>query len=63
MYMPENPGLPGDDDAAGRKRKWYKLSAKGRKRLEQQVAAHKAYTALIDAFIGRPPRGGKEASS
>jgi PadR family transcriptional regulator PadR len=39
---------------AGRKRKWYRLSAKGRKRLDKQVEAHKAYTALIEAFL---PRG------
>jgi DNA-binding PadR family transcriptional regulator len=36
----------------GRRRKWYRLSAKGRKRLEQRVAAHRAYRAVIDAFIG-----------
>lgn len=40
------------EDAAGRKRKWYRLSAKGRKRLEQNVAAHRARRAVIDAFIG-----------
>jgi PadR family transcriptional regulator PadR len=38
-------------DDAGRRRKWYRLSAKGRKRLGKQVEAHKAYTALIDAFL------------
>jgi PadR family transcriptional regulator, regulatory protein PadR len=43
-----------EEEDAGRKRKWYRLSAKGRKRLEKQVEAHKAYTALIDAFL---PRG------
>lgn len=41
-----------DQDAAGRKRKWYRLSAKGRKRLEQKVAAHRAQRAVLDAFIG-----------
>jgi PadR family transcriptional regulator PadR len=40
------------EDAAGRKRKWYRLSAKGKKRLEQTVAAHRARRAVIDAFIG-----------
>lgn len=44
--------------AEGRRRKWYRLSAKGRKRLEQRVAAHRAYRAVIDAFIG--PGGGTE---
>ncbi len=39
------------DDEGGRKRKWYRLSAKGRKRLAQRVAAHRAYRAVIDLFI------------
>jgi len=43
-------------DEPGRKRKWYRLSAKGRKRLEQRVAAHRAYTALINVFLGKPAR-------
>ena len=43
----------GDDDSEGRKRKWYRLSAKGKKRLAQRIDAHRAYRALIDAFIGR----------
>ena len=42
-----------DEDGEGRKRKWYRLSAKGRKRLAQRIDAHRAYRALIDAFIGR----------
>jgi PadR family transcriptional regulator PadR len=45
-----------DEEGEGRKRKWYRLSAKGRKRLAKQVEAHRAYTALMDAFIGRRPR-------
>ncbi|MBS0197323.1 MAG: helix-turn-helix transcriptional regulator [Planctomycetes bacterium] len=44
----------------GRRRKWYKLSAKGRKALDHRIAAHRAYTAVLDAFIG--PRGGGETS-
>jgi DNA-binding PadR family transcriptional regulator len=40
------------EEGEGRRRKWYKLSAKGRKRLEQRIAAHRAYRAIIDAFIG-----------
>src|SRR5262245_49468775 len=40
-----------DDEAEGRKRKWYRLSAKGKKRLAQRIDAHRAYRALIDAFI------------
>ena len=39
------------DDAEGRRRKWYKLSAKGRKRLTKQVEAHKAWRSIIDLFI------------
>ncbi|MEX2218205.1 MAG: PadR family transcriptional regulator [Phycisphaerales bacterium] len=47
------------EDAAGRKRKWYRLSPKGRRRLEQRIAAHRAYRAIIDAFIG-PADAGQE---
>ncbi|MBC7771424.1 MAG: helix-turn-helix transcriptional regulator [Pyrinomonadaceae bacterium] len=36
----------------GRKRKWYKLSARGRKRLEQHVQAHRAYLTMIASFLG-----------
>ena len=41
-----------EDDGEGRKRKWYRLSAKGKKRLTQRIHAHRAYRAIIDAFIG-----------
>lgn len=40
-----------DDEERGRKRKWYRLSAKGRKRLTQRVAAHRAYQKLIESFL------------
>lgn len=40
-------------EAGGRKRKWYKLTARGRKRLDQRVASHKAFRGVIDTFIGR----------
>ncbi len=43
----------GNPDGPGRKRKWYRLSAKGRRRLAQRVAAHRAYQALIDSFLPR----------
>ena len=46
-----------DYQGEGRKRKWYRLSAKGRKRLNQRIDAHRAYRAIIDAFIGKRPRG------
>lgn len=40
-----------DEAAGGRRRKWYRLSAKGRRRLEQRVDAHRAYLHKIAAFI------------
>lgn len=40
---------------AGRRRKWYQLSPKGRRRLEQRVEAHRVYRSVIDAFLGGPP--------
>lgn len=39
-------------ETQGRKRKWYKLSAKGRKRLGQHVQAHRAYLSMIESFLG-----------
>lgn len=41
----------------GRRRKWYKLTAKGRKRLGQRVESHRAWRSIIDLFIG-PRRSG-----
>lgn len=40
-----------DDEERGRKRKWYRLSAKGKKRLAQRVAAHRAYQKMIESFL------------
>ncbi len=40
-----------DADGAGRKRKWYRLSAKGRRKLEQRAAAHRAFLRMLDAFL------------
>ncbi len=40
-----------DQEGTGRKRKWYRLSAKGRRRLDQKVAAHRACQALLETFI------------
>ncbi len=48
----------GNEDGRGRKRKWYRLSAKGRRRLEQRAAAHRAYQAVIESFL---PRAEEEA--
>ncbi len=50
-----------DDDAPGRRRKWYRLSTKGRNRLTQRVEAHRRFTALIDTFI--PSDGALGAAS
>lgn len=35
----------------GRKRKWYKLTAKGRKRLEQRLASHRTYQAMLERIV------------
>ena len=47
-----------EDEGPGRKRKWYRLSARGRRRLMQRVAAHRAYQALIESFLPGVERGG-----
>jgi PadR family transcriptional regulator PadR len=54
----------GTEAAGGRRRKWYRLSAKGRKRLAQRVAAHRAYLAMIENFLrGRGGEGRPEESA
>lgn len=55
-----------EEGAEGRRRKWYKLTAKGRRRLGQRVESHRAWRAVIDLFIGaggggEKKRGGEEA--
>ena len=40
-----------DSDAKGRRRKWYTISKKGAKRLDQHIQAHRRFTALVDAFL------------
>ena len=47
-----------DSDAGteGRKRKWYRLSPKGKRRLGQRVAAYESLRKVIDAFVGARPR-------
>ena len=47
----ESVQAAGNEDGAGRRRKWYRLSAKGRRRLAQSVAAHRAYQAIIDSIL------------
>jgi len=48
-------------DANGRKRKWYKLSAKGHRRLQQRIEAHQRFTSIINAFIAGPESAGAVA--
>jgi DNA-binding PadR family transcriptional regulator len=36
----------------GRRRKWYKLSPKGKKRLEQRIDAHRSYQRMLESFLG-----------
>lgn len=45
-----------DAGAEGRKRKWYRLSSKGKRRLGQRVASYEALRRVIDAFVGVRPR-------
>jgi PadR family transcriptional regulator len=40
-----------DPDAQGRRRKWYQITDKGCKRLEQRVESHRRVTALIESFL------------
>jgi len=40
-----------DPDAQGRRRKWYRITDKGCKRLEQRVESHRRLTALIESFL------------
>ena len=40
-----------EDEDKGRRRKWYRLSAKGRKRLAQRIASHRAYQKMIESFL------------
>lgn len=43
---------PDADELAGRKRKWYHLTPKGRRRLEQRVEAHRAHQKMIERLLG-----------
>lgn len=49
----ETVNAEGNEDGTGRRRKWYRLSAKGRRRLQQRAQAHRAYQAVIESFL--PP--------
>ena len=47
----ESVQAAGNEHGAGRRRKWYRLSARGRKRLAQRIDAHRSYLAIIESFI------------
>ncbi len=40
-----------DDEDKGRKRKWYRLSAKGKKRLAHRIDSHRAMQKMIESFL------------
>lgn len=50
------------DESTGRKRKWYDLTAKGRKRLSAQANLWQQYadcmSGLIGGFVGKPKPSG-----
>lgn len=46
----KSPGA--EPGARGRRRKWYRLSPKGQRRLASRIAAHQRFTAIMDSFIG-----------
>jgi PadR family transcriptional regulator, regulatory protein PadR len=50
-----------EEEAQGRRRKWYRLTPKGQRRLEQRIEAHRAYQSLIDRFIPRMNEGQETA--
>jgi len=59
----DEPDAGGDEaGSAGRKRKWYRLSAKGRKRLAQRIEAHRAYQSMIESFLSTPCSGEREGA-
>ncbi len=47
-----------DKGSEGRRRKWYRLSAKGAKRLEQRLAAHRAWASMIEGLVHGPREEG-----
>lgn len=57
-----NEGVAADEDeAAGRKRKWYRLTDKGRAELASALKDHHAYVNMLAAFL--PRSGGQEETS
>ena len=51
-----------EEGTEGRKRKWYRLSEKGRKHLEQRIAAHRAHQAMIERFLNGGAVSGEEVA-
>ncbi|QOI99736.1 MAG: helix-turn-helix transcriptional regulator [Phycisphaeraceae bacterium] len=55
----------GDDEGEGRRRKWYRITPKGRTRLAQRVESHHAWRRIIDLFLpaqkAEPGEGRAEA--
>ena len=43
-----------EEGSRGRRRKWYRLSAKGRKRLTHRAAAHRAVQRILEGFLPDP---------
>jgi PadR family transcriptional regulator PadR len=59
------PWVDASGESRGRRRKWYRLSAKGRKRLAQRIEAHRAYQRMIESFLPggtARPAGGEGAA-
>ena len=55
---------PNDHESDGRRRKWYRITVKGRRRLSQRIAAHRARQTMIESFLPPDDRAfGKEATS
>lgn len=59
----EGEGGGGGEGSRGRRRKWYRLSAKGKKRLTQRIEAHRAHQRMIESFLSGGQGGAEEAAS
>ena len=46
------------DSSTGRKRKWYEVTAKGKKQLKAQSNQWESYAACVSALIGKKKRAG-----
>jgi len=50
------------DEAPGRRRKWYRLTPKGKRQLEKRIHAHQTHVALMQVFIGENNERGEEVT-